>query len=74
VQEDDGWGDWGEEEDELDGDKVARDGNTNLNKLSTKEIEKRKKAMEANFKKNQIAPGQPGFQYDKRIDIEALKA
>lgn len=30
--------------------------------------------MEANFKKNQIAPGQPGFLYDKRIDIEALKA
>ena len=43
--------------------------NTNLNKLSDEQIAKHKKKMDEKFVKNQLKPGDTGFQYDKRIEF-----
>ena len=68
--DDNAWGeDWGavpEKQDDLDNFDYS---NTNLNKLSQAQIEKHKKNMDKNFSKNQLKPGDPGFQYDKRIEF-----
>lgn len=44
--------------------------NTNLNKLTTTEIETHKKKMDENFSKNQLKPGDSGFEYDKRVEFK----
>lgn len=41
-----------------------------LNKLSDEELKAHKAAMEVNFQKNNIKKGDPGFQYDKRVDFK----
>ena len=68
-EEDDGWGDdWGA----AAASKVAENfdySKTNLNKLSNTELALHKKKMDEKFSKNQLKPGDNGFQYDKRIDF-----
>lgn len=44
--------------------------NSDLNKCSEYELRKHKKKMEENFLKNQLKPGEPGFQYDKRVKFD----
>ena len=44
--------------------------NTDLNKCSEYELKKHKKKMEENFMKNQLKPGDAGFQYDKRVKFD----
>ena len=41
-----------------------------LNKLSDTELKAHKAAMEVNFQKNNVKKGDPGFQYDKRVDFK----
>ena len=41
-----------------------------LNKLSDAELKAHKAAMEVNFQKNNVKKGDPGFQYDKRVDFK----
>ena len=41
-----------------------------LNKLGDEELKAHKAAMEVNFQKNNIRKGDPGFQYDKRVDFK----
>ena len=41
-----------------------------LNKLSDEELKAHKAAMEVKFQKNNIKKGDPGFQYDKRVDFK----
>lgn len=70
-EEDDGWGDdWGapKVDKEFDYEK------TDLNKLSQGEIAAHKKKMDEKFVKNQLRPGDKGFQYDKRVDFKSNKA
>ena len=43
---------------------------TDLNKLSDTELKAHKAAMEVNFQKNNVKKGDPGFQYDKRVDFK----
>lgn len=71
--EDDGWGLDSEEEEDQEFDYKAA-GQKNLNQCTTKELEKHKKAMDSQFQKNNLKPGDKGFVYDKRIDFEAMKA
>jgi hypothetical protein len=67
--DDDGWGDdWGAPKKKVDM-KNFDYANTNLNKLSDAELALHKQKMDLNFHKNQLKPGDPGFQYDKRIDF-----
>lgn len=40
-----------------------------LNKLSDEELKAHKAAMEVKFKQNAVKKGDPGFQYDKRVDF-----
>ena len=44
--------------------------NTDLNKLTDTELKAHKAAMEVMFQKNAVKKGDPGFQYDKRIDFK----
>ena len=46
---------------------------TNLNKLTTEELEKHKKKMDVLFTKNQKKPGDPGFVYDLREEFKPLE-
>jgi len=71
----DDWGDdWGGEQ------PVQKDyskfdyKNTNLNKLSDQELAAHKKNMDKGFNKNQLKPGDEGFEYDKRIDFSKMAA
>ena len=41
----------------------------NLNKLSIDELAKHKKAMDKDFEKNYVKPGDSGYQYDKVVDF-----
>ena len=43
--------------------------NTNLNKLDEEELKKHKKAMDTDFVKNRLRPGDPGFKYDSRKEF-----
>lgn len=45
--------------------------NANLNQCSDKELKEHKSNMDKGFNQNQLKPGDPGFQYDKRIDFNA---
>ena len=45
----------------------------NLNKLSDVELAKRKRAMDKDFDKNQLKPGDVGFEYDKVVDFSKLQ-
>eukprot|EP00347_Sterkiella_histriomuscorum_P001504 403371780 len=70
--EGDAWGDdWGDtkKKENIDFDKIDYS-NYNLNKLSTEQIEAHKKKMDEKFSKNQLKPGDNGFQYDKRIEFK----
>lgn len=74
--EDDGdaWGDdWGDttnkKDSKIDLDKIDYN-NYNLNKLSTEQIAAHKKKMDEKFNKNQLKPGDAGFQYDKRVEFK----
>lgn len=71
---DDDWGDdWGEE-DEKEKDYSKFDyQNTNLNKLNDKDLAAHKKNMDKGFSKNQLKPGDAGFEYDKRVDFTNLQ-
>ena len=42
----------------------------NLNKLSDTELAAHKKAMDRDFSKNQLKPGDPGFVYDKVVEFK----
>ena len=43
--------------------------NKNLNKLSDADLAAHKKAMDKDFGKNQLKPGDAGFVYDKVVDF-----
>lgn len=43
--------------------------NTNLNKLSDRELKKHKEQMESVFEKNNKKPGDKGFVYDIEVDF-----
>ncbi|KAF2364879.1 Centrosomal protein of 19kDa [Trinorchestia longiramus] len=45
------------------------DPDQDLNKLSDAEIEKKKKIMDSSFTMNQVRPGDPGYEYDKRVEF-----
>mmetsp|Transcript_20994 Transcript_20994/g.45411 ORF Transcript_20994/g.45411 Transcript_20994/m.45411 type:complete len:209 (-) Transcript_20994:192-818(-) len=59
-----------EEEDRSGSVSKSIDGEVNLNKLSTAELEKHKRQMDVEFFKNQKKPGDPGFKWDVRVDHE----
>jgi hypothetical protein len=68
---DDPWGAWSDNE-EIDIAKVDYN-NLNLNKMTDKELNKHKKAMEVEFNKKKIWKDHPEFEYDKRKDFSKLK-
>ena len=39
-----------------------------MNKLSDRELKRRKELMDFNFQKNQVKAGDPDFVYDKQVD------
>ena len=41
----------------------------NLNQLGDVELAAHKRAMDSDFNKNQLKPGDDGFQYDKVVDF-----
>ena len=41
-----------------------------MNKLSDRELQRRKELMDMNFNKNQIKQGDPEFVYDKQVDFD----
>jgi len=43
--------------------------NKNLNELDNHDLALHKQAMDQDFNKNQLKPGDPGFVYDKVIDF-----
>ncbi|XP_018018110.1 centrosomal protein of 19 kDa [Hyalella azteca] len=45
------------------------DPNQDLNKLSDVDIEKKKKIMDSSFVLSQVKPGDPDYEYDKRVDF-----
>lgn len=65
--DDDGWG---EMEPEAAGLEEFDYDNSDLNKCSDYELKKHKKKMDENFSKNQLKPGDKGFQYDKRVTFD----
>ena len=38
-----------------------------MNKLSDRDLQRRKELMDLNFHKNQVKLGDPGFEYDKQV-------
>ena len=66
-KDDDGWGDMEPDADGLDEFDYK---NTDLNKCSEYELKKHKKKMDENFVQNQLKPGDPGYQYDKRVKFD----
>ena len=40
-----------------------------MNKLSDRELQRRKELMDFNFQKNQVKAGDPDFVYDKQVDF-----
>ena len=42
----------------------------NLNKLTDVELAQRKRAMDRDFDRNNLKPGDPGFVYDKVVNFE----
>lgn len=67
----DDWGDeWGEDSDEKAKDFSQFDyNNKDLNQMGDKELAQHKKAMDKDFGKNQLKPGDEGFEYDKKIEF-----
>ena len=45
----------------------------NLNKLSDADLAAHKRAMDKDFNKNQLKPGDAGFVYDKVVDFSKLQ-
>ena len=45
----------------------------NLNKLSDDDLAAHKRAMDKDFNKNQLKPGDAGFVYDKVVDFSKLQ-
>mmetsp|Transcript_88199 Transcript_88199/g.273295 ORF Transcript_88199/g.273295 Transcript_88199/m.273295 type:complete len:138 (+) Transcript_88199:51-464(+) len=43
-------------------------GRLDMNRLSSEELERHKAAMEVSFVRNQKRPGDPGYEYDVRVD------
>jgi hypothetical protein len=68
---DDPWGAWSDNE-EIDIAKVDYN-YLNLNKMTDKELNKHKKAMEVEFNKKKIWKDHPEFEYDKRKDFSQLR-
>lgn len=66
FEADEDWGDdWGSQKsDKLDNFDYK---NQNLNKLDDRTLAKHKANMEKGFEKNQLKPGDDGFEYDKRV-------
>lgn len=46
------------------------EGDLDLNKLSTEELDRYKARMDVEYYRNQSKPGDPGFKYDVRVDHE----
>lgn len=78
IKDDDDWGnsndDWGEldtapKEIKLDKEDLK---SKNLNKLSDTELAAHKRAMDKDFSKNQLKPGDQGFVYDKVVDFSKM--
>ena len=44
-----------------------------LNKLDDDQLKAHKKAMDEQYHKNIVRPGDAGYQYDKRTDYAALR-
>jgi hypothetical protein len=40
-----------------------------MNRLSDKELKRRKEVMEINFQKNQVKVGDPDFVYDRQVNL-----
>ena len=76
--DDDDWGasdDWGTSAPQKDVDLSKLDLHTaNLNKLSDADLAAHKRAMDKDFNKNQLKPGDAGFVYDKVVDFSKLQA
>ena len=55
--------------------KLSANGNQDedLNKLDDYELDKRKAAMDQDFEKNRLKPGDDGFLYDKEVDFNEGK-
>ena len=75
IKDEDDWGisndDWGDldtapKEINLNKEDLK---NKNLNKLSDAELAAHKRAMDKDFSKNQLKPGDQGFVYDKVVDF-----
>lgn len=46
------------------------DPNQDLNKLDDEQLAKKKKVMSSSFEKNQLKPGDPGYEYDKQVEFD----
>lgn len=44
-----------------------------MNKLSDEELARRKRAMDKDFDRNQLKPGDDGYVYDKVVDFSKKK-
>ncbi|XP_045618915.1 centrosomal protein of 19 kDa-like [Procambarus clarkii] len=46
------------------------DPNQDLNKLDDEQLAKKKKVMNSSFEKNQLKPGDPGYEYDRQVEFD----
>eukprot|EP00049_Salpingoeca_infusionum_P005850 m.97863 g.97863 ORF g.97863 m.97863 type:complete len:155 (+) comp13112_c0_seq3:45-509(+) len=46
------------------------DGDLDLNALTDEELQQHKAAMDADFMKNQLKPGDPGYQHDVQVEFK----
>lgn len=44
-----------------------------LNKLDDEQLARKKKVMNSSFEKNQLKPGDPGYEYDKQIEYDTTE-
>ncbi|XP_037796433.1 centrosomal protein of 19 kDa-like [Penaeus monodon] len=49
------------------------DPNQDLNKLNDEQLNRKKKIMDNTFQKNQLKPGDPGYEYDKQVDFDTAE-
>ncbi|XP_042858988.1 centrosomal protein of 19 kDa-like [Penaeus japonicus] len=49
------------------------DPNQDLNKLNDEQLNRKKKIMDSTFQKNQLKPGDQGYEYDKQVDFDNVE-
>ncbi|XP_063597253.1 centrosomal protein of 19 kDa-like [Penaeus indicus] len=49
------------------------DPNQDLNKLNDETAEQKEQIMDDTFQKNQLKPGDPGYEYDKQVDFDTAE-